>query len=82
MGGGEAIKDKPRRESASMARNVIAALDLAAAALRAGNPVPQEAVDLMAEPLVPAWMYRAMDNLGWHLQTLREGTWRQLRARA
>jgi hypothetical protein len=79
LGAGELIKGKPLGESGKMARNAIAALDLAAEALSTGNPVPTEAVNLMAEPLMPAWMYRAMGNLGWHLQALQRGTWRQLR---
>jgi hypothetical protein len=81
LGGGEPIKGKPLGESRGIVRNVIAALDLAAEALAEGDPVPQEAVDLMAEPLIPASMYRTMGNLGWHLQALQQGTWRQLRAR-
>jgi hypothetical protein len=64
-----------------MARNVIAALDLAAETLAKGQSVPQEAVDLMAQPLAPAWIYRAMGNVGWHIQALQKGTWRQIRAR-
>jgi hypothetical protein len=81
MGAREAVKSKPLGESRGIVRNVIAALDLAAEALTGGHPVPQEAVSLMAEPLMPAWMYRAMGNLGWNLQALQHGTWRQLRAR-
>jgi hypothetical protein len=65
-----------------MARNVIAALDLAAAALAEQKSVPQEAVDLMAERLIPAWIYRTIGNVGWHVQALQKGTWHQLRARA
>jgi hypothetical protein len=42
---------------------------------------PQEATDLMAEPLMFAFMYRAMRNLGCHVQPLQQGTWRQVRAR-
>jgi hypothetical protein len=81
LGGGEPIKGKPLGESGGMVRNVIAALDMAAEALVEGEPVPQAAVDLMAEPLMPAWMYRAMGNLGWNLQAMRQGPWRQLRNR-
>ncbi len=48
-----------------MARHVIRALDLAAAALDAGKLVPAEAADAMARPYVPAWMYNWMGILGW-----------------
>ena len=81
MGGGEMVKGKPLDESGGMARNVITALDLTAEALAGGQSIPQDAVDLTAEPLAPAWVYRAMGNAGWHVQALRKGTWRQLRAR-
>jgi hypothetical protein len=81
LGGGEPIKGKPLVESGGMVRNVIAALDLTAHALINGDSVPQQAVDLMAEPLIPPWIYRAMGNLGWHVQGVQHGTWRQLRAR-
>jgi multimeric flavodoxin WrbA len=81
MGGGEMVKGRPLEESEGMARNVIAALDLAAEALAEERSVPQEAVDLMAERLIPAWMYRAMGNVGWHIQALQNRTWRQLRTR-
>jgi hypothetical protein len=81
MGGGEVIKGKPLDESGGMARNLIAALDLAADALAGGEPVPQAAMHLMAKPLMPAWIYRTMGNLGWHVQAIPQGTWRQLRAR-
>lgn len=81
MGGGEMIKGRPLKKSSGMARNVLAALDLAAEALAERKSVSQEAVDLMAEPLVPAWIYRSMGNIGWHVQALQKGTWRQLRAR-
>jgi hypothetical protein len=62
-----------------MARHVITALDTAAEALTESNPVPQEPVNLMTWTLVPAWMYGAMRRLGWQLQALHYGTWRQLR---
>lgn len=82
LGGGGPISGEPLTESAGMAHSAIAALDLAAEALVEGEPVPQEAVPLMAEPLIPARVYRAMGNLGWHLQALQHGTWGRLRRRA
>jgi len=80
-GAGEAIKGKPQVESGGMARNVIAALDLAAAALIEGKPVPQEAQNLIAQPLMPAWLYRIVGNLGWYMQAREHGTIWKLRRR-
>ena len=51
-----------------MAHNVVAALDRAAAALAAGQPVPEEVATLMARPLIPAWAYMLMGDLGWLMQ--------------
>jgi hypothetical protein len=62
-------------------RPVVEALDNTADALVRRDSVPQEAADTMARRLIPAWIYRAMGNVGWHYQALRNGTWRQLRAR-
>jgi multimeric flavodoxin WrbA len=49
------------------------ALDLAAEALLAGKPIPQAAVDLMARPVIPGWLYRAMGVYGWREQAKRFG---------
>ena len=79
LGAGEAVKGRSLAESGGMTRNVVAALDLAASALAEGKRVPQEAQDLIAQPLMPAWLYRTMGNLGWRIQARRHGTQRQLR---
>jgi len=80
LGGGEMIKQRPL-EPSGPSRPVVEALDATAGALVDGDPVPQEAADKMAGPLIPVWIYRAMGNMGWHYQALRNGTWRQLRER-
>lgn len=81
LGAGEAIKGKPLAESGGMARQVLVALDLAAGALAEGNPIPQEAEELMARPLMPAWIYRKMGHLGWWLQAREHGAQWKLRQR-
>jgi hypothetical protein len=57
------------------------ALDLTAAALAAGRPVPGEAIALLARPFVPAWLYRTFGNVGWILDARRNRASRQLRNR-
>ena len=64
-----------------MVRNVVKALDMAAAALAREEMVPDEAEDLMREPLMPARIYRTMGNLGWRLQARQHGVQRRLRER-
>jgi multimeric flavodoxin WrbA len=81
VGGGEALKGRPLEASGGMARNVVAGLDMAAAALAEGNPVPQEAEELVSEPMMPSRIYRLMGNLGWWMQAGEYGTRRKLRTR-
>jgi hypothetical protein len=57
LGGGEAINGQPLSKVKGMARNAIKSLELAAKALVAGDPVPQRAIDLMAKPFMPKWLY-------------------------
>lgn len=81
LGGGEAVKGRPLEASGGMSRNIIAALDMAAAALAEGQPASQEAEELIAEPMMPAAMYRIMGNVGWWIQAGKYGTRRDLRTR-
>jgi len=68
LGEGGAISGRPLIAAGGMAHNVVAALDRAAAALAAGQPVPEEVATLMARPLIPAWAYMLMGDLGWLMQ--------------
>ena len=56
-----------------MARNVIRALDLAAAGLAAGGPVPEEAEALMGRPLMPRWIYNLAANWGFRRLLKKHG---------
>ncbi len=78
LGQGPALGGKTLPEAGGMARGAARALDLAAAALAAGQPVPDEAVALMAKPFIPAWMYRLMGGLGWRQQAKPNGVADQL----
>jgi multimeric flavodoxin WrbA len=49
------------------------ALNLAAAALAQGEAIPQSAVDLLARPIMPGWLYRAMGIFGWRQQAKQYG---------
>jgi len=81
LGAGEPLKGKPLVESGGMARKAIAAFDLAAKALAQGDAVPQAAIDLLAEPTMPAWLYRLAGGLGWWLQARPHGAQWKLRKR-
>ena len=71
MGGavGRRLPDKPR----GMLRNVVKALDLAAASLAAGGDVPEDAAALMAEPLMPRWFYILAANWGFRSRMRKSG---------
>ncbi len=62
-------------------RNVRAALELAAEALADGRDLPERAVELMARPILPRFMYMLMGNAGWVLAAAQRGALTQLGAR-
>jgi hypothetical protein len=68
LGEGGALSGAPLAERSGMAHNVVAALDLAAEALAAGEPAPEDAVALMARPFLPVSAYMLMGDLGWMMQ--------------
>lgn len=80
LGQGGAISGRPLAAVGGMARHVMCALDLTADALALGEPVPAAAVTLMAKPMMPAFFYTLMGNLGWHLQARTQGAFGHLRA--
>ena len=65
LGGGGALDGSELRKMGGMVRNVIKALDLACSDLAEGRPVSQEAVALMAKPMMPRWLYVAVGSYGW-----------------
>jgi hypothetical protein len=73
LGGGGAIGGNPLDKAGFIARNVRKALDLAAKDLLEGRPVSKEAVDLMAKPMVPKWLYLAIGNREWKKQAKAYG---------
>ncbi len=78
LGGGETLGGRPLARLGRRARHVAHALDLTAAALVAGQPVPPPAVRLMAVPLVRAPLYRLVGNLGWWWRSRLLGANRRL----
>lgn len=73
LGGGGVINGR-RLQGAGMAtRHVRTALELAANALADGLDIPDEAVDLMARPVVPARLYTWLAELDWLRRARRNG---------
>ena len=81
LGMGGAIDGKPLADCGRMVRNVLKSLDLTAASLDRGEPIPSEAVDLMAKSFLPRWLYIAMGNWGWKKQAKKYGVRKDLYAR-
>jgi hypothetical protein len=68
LAAGGMVSGQPLRKIKGMMRSAVAALDLTAEALAAGQPVPEEAVRLMAKPAFPRIAYRFSANWGWRSQ--------------
>jgi hypothetical protein len=81
MGAGGAVNGRDLDELGPFARHQRRALDLAAAALAAGEPIPEEAQAAMRRPLMPRWLYTTMGGLGWHWQAHAQDADASLRAR-
>ena len=73
LGGGGAFDGRPLEAVGGMARNARLALDQAVAALAAGAAVPEEALELMGKPAVPAFAYRLLGDRGWRQAAASRG---------
>lgn len=81
LGGGGAINGKPLQKLGGMLGKVRKALELTAEALTVGQPVPEQADELMSKPLVPGWLYLFIGNLMWKIQAKKNGIAKQLNDR-
>ena len=57
------------------------ALEIAARELVLGQPISDNAQELLAKPLMPQWMYRLGGTIGWKMRARKFGTQKQLKAR-
>ena len=64
VGGGGLVVGRSLAKPGGMVRPIVQALDLTAAALADGQPVPEAAYSLLATPIVWPWLYRLIGNLG------------------
>ncbi|MBM3306538.1 MAG: hypothetical protein FJY79_11460 [Candidatus Aminicenantes bacterium] len=81
MGMGGAVTGKPLDKAGGMVRNVVKALDLAAAALLEGRDIPEEAAALMGKRLMPTWLYTFMGNRGMKRSAKKHGVLKRANAR-
>jgi len=57
---------------------IVKSLDLSVDALVNDESILDEAIRLMAKPLIPAWMYTTIGNIGWRQQAKRYGVRKHL----
>jgi hypothetical protein len=82
LGGGEGIvHGVTLAEGGGRTQSIRQALDLAAVALVAGEPVPGEAVHILRRPRTSAWLYRILGGFGWRMEARKYGVLRKLRLR-
>ncbi len=81
LGGGATIEARGLESLGGLARNVLRSLDLTAEALSEGRAAPEEALRLMAKPMMPNWLYLRAAEIGWLISARKHGTLGKLRAR-
>lgn len=80
LGAGQGVvHGTPLNELDGRAIPLKAALDLAAEALANGDPIPQTARDLLAKPIIPAWMYTLNGRFGWRQAAKQYGMQKELK---
>jgi multimeric flavodoxin WrbA len=81
LGAGEGVvHGVPLNELDGRAIPLKRALDLAAEALTTVNPIPQTAKDLLAKPIIPAWMYTLSGRSGWRQAAKQYGMEKELKS--
>jgi hypothetical protein len=80
-GAGQPLSGSRLEEAGGMARDAVPALSLAAEALAADQMIPNEAVSLMARPMIHPRLYTAMGEFGWRWAAFRNGVFNQLAAK-
>lgn len=82
LGGGEGlVHGTPLNELDGRALPIKKSLEIAAEALVAGKPIPESALELMAKPSIPNWLYRFIGTWGWKQQARRYDAQNRLRSR-
>ncbi len=81
LGGGAAIGDRSLEQLGRMGQTVRRSLDLTAEALAQSQPAPPEAIQLMAQPMMPRWIYLLFAEIGWRVSARKYGVLGKLRAR-
>lgn len=81
LGMGEAVAGRPLQGLGNMARHLRRALDMTAGAIAEGQPVPAGAIQLMAKPFIPSWLYILLGEMGWKRLARKAGALKEIRRR-
>lgn len=82
LGGGEGlVHGTPLKDLDGRVIPIKQALELSAASLADGQPIPQSARDLMAKPIIPNWLYKMFGGFGWKQSAKQYGVQKQLSAK-
>lgn len=74
MGSGGLVAGRPMEDAGRQLAHQVGALDAAAAALDAGDPVPAAVTARFAEVPVPPGLYRLIGNVGWLAAAVKRGS--------
>ena len=78
LGGGPAVQSSELTKIGGMAKNIMRSLDTAANDIVEKEALSHEAVELIARPLVPAWMYLFIAGFEWKIQAKKHGVSRSI----
>lgn len=82
LGAGQGlVNGTPLAELDGRAISLKRSLEMAAEALANGNSIQRAAVELMAKPVIPAWLYRLSGIYGWRQQAKVYGVAKLLKRR-
>jgi len=82
LGAGEGVVHTvPLKELGGRGSSLRKALEVAAAKLAVGQPVPDKAQQLLSKPVMPVWLYKLGGSIGWKMQAKKFGTQKLLKAR-
>lgn len=81
LGAGEVLHGAPLEERHRLTRHVGEALDLAAAAIACGDPIPARANEILARPLLSPPVYRWTSDAGWIVRAIQNHAFTRLWAK-
>jgi hypothetical protein len=67
------LDGKPMEQAPAPLAETRRALNIAAGSLAQGMPIPEEAGKAFRAQLLPRWIYAAIANLGFLMQSIRNG---------